>query len=289
MKCRLVKTYTEDDIELSASFLDGNRKNKTAVILIHGFFTSFYTIGLFNFLQTRLNELGLANISVETRGSQIVSQFNTREETKIIGSTFEKLEEAHLDITAWIEYLKGRGYKRFVLLGHSLGTLKAIRYMFEGRYKDLVKKIILVGPFDKNGYIEDYTNGKWRQYLLQAKEKINLGHGREMIPDNFDDYQMSYQTYYSWYQPSDLNEIFDFYRSGEYEFPILNKLNVPVQIIFGDQDEFVYIDKYNNLSEVKQVLQKHIKLLDLKVINDAGHNLDNHFSSALNSIRKFLI
>jgi predicted alpha/beta hydrolase family esterase len=34
------------------------------------------------------------------------------------------------------------------LQGHSLGTFKIVRYLFEGKYADKINKLILLAPFD---------------------------------------------------------------------------------------------------------------------------------------------
>ena len=44
---------------------------------------------------------------------------------------------------------KIQGYSEFILAGHSLGTIKSVRYLFEGEYADTIRSLILLAPFDK--------------------------------------------------------------------------------------------------------------------------------------------
>lgn len=269
---QLVKTTTSDKLILSGLYQKGD-KSKPAVIHTHGFYGDFYanqfTHNLFDYFKSK----NQAFITVQNRGTGIQTEFLTTDgEGQILGSFYERLEDSHIDITAWINYLKTIGYAKFVLMGHSLGTIKSIRYLFEGEYKDLITNLILLAPFDKNGFIEDFTNGKAKDYLVEAEKAITEGKGREQVPQSFEYFPVSYQTFASWYNQSELSCMFDFYRHKNYNYPILNKINIPVKIIVGDKDEFLYIPKYNNLGQVKQVLNNNIKNLSLHILPGCGHS-----------------
>lgn len=267
----LVTTVTEDKLILHGLYHEAD-KSKPAVIYIHGFETTFYAHKFVHKIAEKFNQSNTTYLLAENRGTGIITEFiNTDGVGKYYGSFRERLEEAHLDISAWIEFLKNEGYEQIILMGHSLGTIKVIRYLSEGKYADSVKGLILLSPFDKNAYVEVKTKGEWKKHVEIAKEKIDNGQGLESIPDTFDDYPVSFITYYSWYKSGDLSEIFDFY-SKDYDFPVLNKINIPVTAVLGGKDNFLFFSQFNkDAFEIKDILESNIPNCTATVLPDAGH------------------
>ncbi len=82
------------------------------------------------------------------------------------------------------------------------------------------------------------------------------------------------QTYYSWYKDDDLSNMFDFYKKG-YDFPILREIDIPVDVIVGENDEFVFMKSLNkDLDEIKGIFLKNVKDCDFKVVNVARHSYE---------------
>jgi len=289
MNNNLVQTTTKDELILNGLYKSGD-KNKPVVILIHGFTSDFYSHKFFHDIQKSLTENELANVAIQTRGTGIRTEFikNGRRDGVWMGSFYEKLNEAHLDISAWIDFLKEQGYKQFILAGHSLGTIKSVRYLFEGEYADDIKKLILLAPFDKNGYIEKLTEGKWKQYAKMADQKTKEGKGQETIPDGYDDYPMSYQSYASWYEDSELSNIWDFYKGDKYNCTLLNEISIPVQIIVGDSDDFFYIPKFSTIDSTKKILESNISDLELNIVKGAGHTYVGFEDEVAKLVNKFI-
>jgi pimeloyl-ACP methyl ester carboxylesterase len=247
-------------------------KSKSAVILIHGFTTDFYTCDFIQEIQESLSKKNIASIAIQNRGTGVHTEFHKEDGNNVfIGSFFEKLEEAHLDITAWIKFLLGQGYSKIILAGHSFGTFKSVRYLFEGENKDKVSKIVLLAPFDKNAYIERKAPGKIKEHLEIAKARIAEGKGFEIIPEGYEDYEMSYQDFVSWYEDSELGNVFDFYKYGKYNFPILNKINIPGEVVVGDKDEYFYIPEFSTIGDAENSLKENIKDLELHILNGSVH------------------
>lgn len=289
-KTNLVETKTSDDLILSGLLNRPAIKKDTAVLFIHGFIADFYTHKFVKTLAETAVGAGHAFLSAQTRGTGLHTEFlkGNRIDAKYIGSYFELLEEAFLDIDAWLNYLHELGYSKFILVGHSLGTLKVVRYLFEGSFKGDVTKVSLLGPFDKNAYVEKKSGGKWHDYVVEAKKKIDEGKGLEFIPDTYDDFPMTYQTFYSWYRPSDFNEMWDFYRKTGYSYPIWDKVKVPVQIVTGSIDESLEYPEFYTREEVYEIMCSKIKDLDLKVIEGSGHCFVGYEEQLVEAVRKFL-
>lgn len=286
----LVKTTTKDGIILNGLYLEGD-KNKVAVIYIHGYEGDFFSHQFISSIAKEFQYQKFTLLSVQTRGTGQESEFiKTDGEGAYIGSHFEILNEAKYDIDAWIAFLIAAKYEKIILVGHSLGTIKVIRYLYEGGMSDFVKKVILVCPFDKNGNINLNTDGKWRGYVLTAKEMIDQGKGEEYIPyageNSWKESKMSYQTFYSWYFEDELGCMFDLYRRA-YNFPILNKIRIPVHVIVGSRDEFFYPTNPDNLKEGLEIILKNLKFGTGRMIGNAGHSFRGYEEILVEEIVEF--
>jgi pimeloyl-ACP methyl ester carboxylesterase len=120
-----------------------------------------------------------------------------------------------------------------------------------------------------------------------AKDQIESGNGLEYIPAHWEEVKMSYQTFYSWYQEDDLSCMFDFYRE-DYDFPILNKITIPVHTVVGDKDEFFYRTNPENPQEAMQILLKNLKKGSGKLIPGATHNLRGYEDVLVEEISGFI-
>lgn len=287
-KTQLVQTKTADKLVLSGLFSEGE-KDKPAVIFIHGFTTDFYTWPFYHAMADAIAATGHALVLGQHRGTGIETEMiKVDGSSEYIGSFFEKIEEAHLDISAWIEFLKSNGYAKFILIGHSLGTFKAIRYLTEGSYKNHITKLVLLAPFDKNAYVEKKTKGEWSKHLEIAQNMIEQGKGKERIPNDFDDYPVAYATYFSWYKQDEMGKTFDFYHK-EYDFPVLSRIEQPVKIIVGGNDEFFYFKEFNtDVAEVEKILKSHIKNLDFCLIEGSGHTYNGYEDRVAKEVASFL-
>lgn len=151
-KNQLLQAATSDGLYLHGYYVPSDNK-KIAVLHIHGFEGNFYENKFVHALINELEEKGIGFLTVNTRGNGRNTDFNTVDGKIVrVGAQYELLEEANLDITAWLKYLLNEGYEEIVLMGHSLGTIKVVRYLYEGELKDKVNKLILLAPFDRKGF-----------------------------------------------------------------------------------------------------------------------------------------
>ena len=131
-------------------------------------------------------------------------------------------------------------------MGHSLGTIKCMRYMSEGALADYISKLILLAPFDKNAFIQARAGDVLEGLLAAAKLKIDEGLGHKVVPvPEFEDYPVTWQTFYSWYQDTELNKVWDFWRGEGYDFPILARVKQPIMVALGSEDQFVDFPQFD--------------------------------------------
>lgn len=284
---KLVETATSDKLLLHGLFLDGD-KDKPVVLHIHGFEGDFFTNNFVPTIAEKLRTGGFGFLAVQTRG--LGSDYfvkTTNWEWKRYGAHYELLEEAHLDIDAWVGFLLAQGYKNIILQGHSLGTMKITRYLFEGKYADKINKLILLAPFDIFQLAENATKGKWKEYLKIAEEKVTEGKGEEIIPKEYLDASMSYQTYVSHHKNTDFEHIFAFH-DKDYGFPILRKIKLPVKAIVGTGDVFFHPANPKKPDEAMAILEKHLEKFDGKLIEGAGHSYEGYEDKVANEVSAFV-
>ncbi len=273
----LIKAKTDDDLLLSGLYLPGSTE-KTAYILIHGFTADFYSHNFYHTIAKKLKSNESALILAQTRGTGLHTEFiMPNGEGKYIGSFYEKIEESHLDISAFIKLLIAEGYENIGLIGHSLGTIKAVRYLFEGEFKNNISELILLAPFDKNAFMERKAPGQRSKFLSSAKEMIDSGHGQDIVPvPEYEDYPMSYDNYLSWYADDDMSNMWDFYREG-YDFPILQKINLPVKVIIGENDEFATYPEFGETpAKALDIIKKHLKNCQTFLVSGSNHTYFGH-------------
>lgn len=283
----VVRTTTADNLVLSGLLSEGD-KHKPLVLHIHGFEGDFFTHEFISAISENLHKNNVAFLSVQTRGT--ANEFLYKSITgdwKQYGAHFELLEEAYLDIDAWVQFAHSMGYSDVVLQGHSLGTIKVVRYLFEGKHKERVRKLILLAPFDRTYLIERFASGKWQEFVMIAKQKVSEGKGGEIIPTEFDEVVMSYKTYVSWHDENDFQHMYDFF-DEHYTFPILNKIETPVKVIVGTKDEYFHPSNAEHPEEAIEALKANIKDFQYKLIENAEHSYTGYENIVADEVVNFV-
>ena len=122
---------------------DASPQPDVALVMIHGVAMSFYTGPLPVFAEA-LAGRGHHAFSMNCRGHDWIARGGDL--TAFRGATYENFEECVLDLDAAIDRLKQEGYARFVLVGHSLGSVKSLYYQGTRRRDDIVGVISCSAP-----------------------------------------------------------------------------------------------------------------------------------------------
>src|SRR4030066_931672 len=203
-------------------------RQKYAILFVHGFEGDFYSQPYIPVISDAFKDNGCSFLSGETRGTGLQTRFQkTDGKEYICGSHLELLKESYMDIDAWIDLLIEKGYKNVMLIGPSLGSQKIIRYMAEGNHIKYVKKIVIMAPSDTHGFADILSQGKYKNIIQEAKNKINEGKGREFIKQDMFDINMSYQTFASWFTNDHFGKMFNF-GDKDNNYMLLHKITVPV-------------------------------------------------------------
>jgi pimeloyl-ACP methyl ester carboxylesterase len=284
---KMVQVVTSDGLYLHGYFIPPSRE-KEVVLHVHGFEGNFYENSFVHILADALEDQGVGFLTVNTRGNGKDTDFNTVDgKIKRIGAHYELLEEAHIDISAWVEFLLNQGYRNILLEGHSLGTVKSVRYLFEGFYKDKISKLILLAPFDKKGLMIATGRADLDNLLQKAEQKVSENKGDELISEKFDDTSTSYNTFISWYKQDDLGRMFEFC-SHDYDFPILKQIQIPTKIIVGSRDEYFYPTNPEHPEEAMKILLSNIPVAEGRMIENAAHSFYPHEGQMVKEVIGFI-
>jgi len=271
----LIKIETSDGLFLHGYYMPSSNK-KIAVVYVHGMGGNFYQDCYVYPLMKMLKEENIAYLAVNNRGNGYETDFNTAGGViKRVGSRYEVLEEAHLDITSCIKLLLNDDYTGIVLIGHSAGTIKAVRYLFEGEFKDKVSRLVLLSPIDPLGYRIAGGRVNIEDFLKLAQTKVDQGDGEEIISSSFDHDILSYKTFISWYRRDDFGRMFEFCSKG-YNFPVLRKITIPTKIIVGSKDEYFHPSNTQHPEEAMNILLANIKNSEGTIIPGAVHSFAPH-------------
>src|SRR5438552_5540405 len=153
MHVELVRTVTRDGLRLDGALTlarsasEGNSPStSTAAILLHGVASNFYTSSTFEPLIPKLQEFGLAVLSVNTRGHDSVFGASLGNVRRRFGAAYEIVDDCRLDIAAWIGFLKSRGHQSIALIGHSLGAVKAVYAQAHEQWPEAAALIAISAP-----------------------------------------------------------------------------------------------------------------------------------------------
>jgi pimeloyl-ACP methyl ester carboxylesterase len=235
----IVNVKTRDGLLLYGLLTEPVKPAKTIDIHIHGAGGNFYGNSYFEGLTLRLVDLDIAYLSTNNRGAGV---YELEKGSISQGVSLEKFTDCVLDIDAWIEYALDKGYENIVLEGHSYGTEKIVYYMNEGRYKDRVKGVILLGFSDNVGAQIKYEQSIGKSYLQEAQELANRGENERLLSDHFalcGELPISAQTYLHCFTGHSANAIALPLRQGS-NLTYFQNIHVPILGVIGDQDESEY-------------------------------------------------
>jgi pimeloyl-ACP methyl ester carboxylesterase len=95
-------------------------------LLVHGTGSNFYAPGVLETFTGQALAEGTAVLRVNTRGHDGICSISARIGSVKGGATYERVSDCVRDVGAWVNWLSGRGFARIVIVGHSMGGVKAI-------------------------------------------------------------------------------------------------------------------------------------------------------------------
>ena len=276
MRTTFCRTVTKDKLRLDGLLFEPNKKSKIAVLHIHGMAGNFYENFFLDSMAKEYTKAGYTFLTANNRGHDYIADIKkegSKEQFKRIGDTFEKIEDCILDINAWLKFLKTKGYKKFILQGHSLGTVKAVFYLSK-RPNHPFSALVLASPPDMLGLVRIKAEKKnFKRDLAEAKRLISKNQADAFLSSKiWDSYYKSASSYLNFFADGAKTDVFPILRDGG--FKALESIKIPILAFYGGNDDAVVFSPHKDL----EVIKKHIKDPQSKtlIISDAPHSYFKH-------------
>lgn len=233
---RVLKTTTEDGLELDAILFEPKEKTSTIVIHFHGKEGDFLQNHFIERMALDYPASGFAFMTASHRGksymADILRKSATGYEYTQLGSAFDMFEESHYDIDAWVQRAKTLGFERVVLQQHS--TPHKITW-YVSQNPRLVHALILISPADMLFLFETYVKD-YRKNLRLAQQMVESGRAKELMPVTlWSNCPVSAGTFYNWGNPKSPFLEFN-YRHPEIGFRYFPSIKMPILAIAGEND-----------------------------------------------------
>lgn len=197
MHVELVRTVTRDGLRLDGALHlpsphvgEGSgvrgQNGATAAILLHGVAGNFYTSSTFDAVIPALQQLGLTTLSVNTRGHDSVFGASLGNIRRRFGAAYEVVDECRHDVGAWIDLLTSRGHERIVLVGHSLGAIKAVYCQAQDKLPQVAAVIAASPPrLSYAAFMSAAESHTFFESFSTATELAKAGRGDELFTSKF--------------------------------------------------------------------------------------------------------
>jgi pimeloyl-ACP methyl ester carboxylesterase len=281
----VVYTWTADDLRLQGMHYEPAQK-EIGVILIHGMTGNFIDNVFGDILGHSLTRSGYGFIYGHNRGwghindlaKKSLKSDNSHEYTRH-GAVYERFQSCPYDIDAWVKTVHDLGYKRLILIGHSLGCPKLIYWWSRRRPKNILG-VVLASPADMVGLtVKGLSPDEYQALTQEAKNYVKQGKYSHFLSKMIDDYMfISAETY--------LDEMV----KGCAADVLPNKvsvLTVPTLCLYGEYDSAVIKSPDEDLN----ILRSHaIHCPDFQtaIIKGANHTYENREQVLANTILKWI-
>lgn len=275
MKQELVRINSIDEIQMPGILYTPDKNTKKIVIHVHGLNGNFYENNFLDSISKSYTDRGCAFLTFNNRGREFITELWKGKECVIIGGSLERFKDCILDIEGVVNYAKAKGYKEIILEGHSYGCNKVL-YYYNKKNDESIKKIVLLAPCDIPSEGKKFLSEN--EYEIAKKEStrlVNEGKEKELIDFSvMANGKIAAGTYYNDFLPGGEND-FIRYRDGiNKKCEVLNEIDIPVLVIFGDNDECVLTEP---IDVVKQYLQNNLKNCNIQVIKGADHSYTDRY------------
>lgn len=233
-----------------------------AWICIHGTGSNFYAASTLGGLAPKLLAAGAAVLRANTRGHDIICTGPSAFGRGWQGAAFERVDAAPLDLSAWLEFLGQRGFRRIGLLGHSLGAIKVILQMATAG-DDRVAAVVAISPprLSHSHFSSAPRGAQFRETFAMAQQLERDGRGDELIYITFPlPVYVSAAGYLDRYGPEEKYNV----------LAHVERVACPLLVTFGSL-EVQQNDAFRGLPEDLQQVATPANSLQVAVVAGADH------------------
>lgn len=286
MSIEIVKFTASDGIILDGILNKCEEKTNKILIQIHGMVSNCFKKRERK-IAKKVEDIGIDTLCFNNRGSEVVRYIKSETASFLGGTAYEKIEDCYYDIVGAIEFALNLGYENIYLQGHSLGSTKVV-YTYNrlkeenSKYLKNIKVIILLSLCDSSDTIEMNKDDK---YLKIAEEKASNGEMMDLMPLESYVHPISVRSYLQYardYQSIDFARFDD----EDYEFEVLNKIDVPLFMRWGNVNELIKRDAKDLAQFMNEKIHNPNK--DISYIDGADHTYYEKEEQLGEEIKRFL-
>lgn len=283
MKQELVRINSIDEIEQPGILYSPNKETDKIVIHVHGLNGNFYENRFLDILAKSYTDKNYAFLTFNNRGRDFITELLKGNDFTIIGGSLERFKDCLLDIDGVVNWVKAKGFKEIILEGHSYGCNKVL-YYYNHKKDDSIKKIVLLAPCDipsegkKFLSEEEYNKAKEESTRLIKENKENELIDFSVMANG----KIAAGTYYYDFLPDGENDFIRYVDGVNGKSQVLNSINIPTLIIFGDVDECVLTQP---IDVVKEYLKNNLSNCNIQIIDGADHSYTGRYEELGNVIK----
>lgn len=258
MTLDLIYTTTSDRLRLPGVLFAPDKPADTCLVVVHGMSGNILENYWADVLSRELAKSGIACIYGHNRGYGMISDpiFTEWDPQKHgfkslrAGAVYERFADCVLDIASWVNTAKELGYSKVILLGHSLGGPKVLKY-YSAHHPAEVSAVILASPADMPGLNQKYEP-KHDQLLAEAHINLKSGQPHKLLSSQiYGWYYLSSQTFLDLFEENGPADVFPVLRNPS-DFPELASISVPLLVFYGEHDDsYVLSSPQEDLDRVK--------------------------------------
>lgn len=287
MITEIVKFNSIDGITLDGILRKQQGNTDKILIQIHGMTSNCFKNRDF-IIANKIQSLKFDALTFNNRGSEIIKYCKKSNGEKILqGTAYEDVEDSYYDILGAIEYAVNLGYKNIYLQGHSLGCTKII-YTYNKMQKELnknldyIRAIILLSLVDIPDMLHTFTPKEYID-LANLKEKENKLD--ELMPRESSIHWFSVKTYLRYIKYYE-NINFAQYGNENYQYDVLNNINIPLFMRWGNNKELIKQDAKQLIETLKNKIKNN--KFDINYIDGANHSYHGFEDKLADDIYTFL-
>ena len=277
MKQELVRINSIDNIEQPGILYSPNNDTNKIVIHVHGLNGNFYENRFIDILAKSYTDNNYAFLTFNNRGRDFITELLKGDDFTIIGGSLERFKDCILDIDGIVNWVKNKGYNEIILEGHSYGCNKVL-YYYNHKKSDNIKKIVLLAPCDVPSEGKKFLSKE--EYDKAKSDSTRLvQEGKESDLIDFSvmaNGKIAAGTYYYDFLPGGENDFIRYVDGANGKSEILNSIDIPTLIIFGDVDECVLTQP---IEIVEEYLTNNINDCNIQIIEGADHSYAGRYEN----------
>ena len=264
----LVKTTTNDGLRLDGALqlseqAVADQRLLDGALLLHGVGGNFYGSSLLETLANTLVANGIAALRGNTRGHDGISTAATVTGSRQVGAAFEIVDECRYDVSGWCDFLRQRQLDRLIVIGHSLGAIKALYALAYDPHPAVRAAIVLSPPrLSCAAFLESRERELFQANLKTAQELVEQGRGQTLFPAQFPfPLLIAAEAYVDKYGPQQRYDITRF----------VARIRCPLLFLYGERELRTDKAAFAGLPEQLASRARPNQVLDLATITGADH------------------